>query len=281
MYIFVIILPMSDNELKKMVDQLAWQVELGADESTDNTPNDHFLGPKEGIKQRELGSNTPSRQITNIDLLNTNQHKINNGNQLESAKSIADSCKTPEELVKAIRLFEDCPLKKTATSTVIYDGSIDADIMIIGEAPGAEEDKKGLPFVGSAGKLLDKMLLSIKKDRTDCYITNIVNWRPPGNRTPTTEEIAICKPFVEKQIKLVSPKVIVLVGGVAAKTMLNKEEGITRIRGKWYSIVSPDTEDEIATIATFHPAYLLRQPSAKRKAWSDLLKVQEKLRNIS
>ena len=149
--------------------------------------------------------------------------------------------------------------------------------MIIGEAPGAEEDRSGLPFVGPAGQLLNKMLAAINIQRKDCYITNIIFWRPPGNRAPTPDEIEICKPFVYRQIELVKPKIIVLAGGISAKGMLNRTEGITRLRGKWQQITTPVLTKPISTIATFHPAYLLRQPQAKREAWNDLQCIREKL----
>ena len=149
--------------------------------------------------------------------------------------------------------------------------------MLIGEAPGAEEDKAGLPFVGAAGQLLDRMLASIELDRTSVYITNLLFWRPPGNRNPTDEEIAQCLPFVERHIALVQPLLLVLVGGIAAKTLLRRSEGITRLRGQWYEYGSVDTDTAMTTTCIFHPAFLLRSPGYKKQAWEDLLEIQKKI----
>ncbi len=196
------------------------------------------------------------------------------------AKEIANRSNTLEELYSMINAFEGCALKRTATNTVTGSGNNTAKIMFVGEAPGAEEDRQGVPFVGPAGKLLDRMLSSIGLSRTEVYITNILPWRPPGNRTPTTEEIALCQPFVERQIALIQPKILVLIGGIAAKTILDRKEGITRLRGKWQKIAIIGLNAPILTLATFHPAYLLRQPSAKQEAWTDFLSIKNKLANL-
>ena len=149
--------------------------------------------------------------------------------------------------------------------------------MFVGEAPGAEEDRRGLPFVGKAGQLLDRMLAAIGLDRTSVYITNVLPWRPPGNRNPTPEEIAVCLPFVERQIELVAPRLLVLVGGISAKSLLSRTEGITRLRGKWYDHTAAAGSATVPTTAIFHPAYLLRQPALKREAWRDLQAIRRKL----
>ncbi len=200
------------------------------------------------------------------------------GDATWSAQEIAAACTSLDQLVAAVRAFEGCALKRTATNTVIGDGNPQARLMIVGEAPGAEEDRQGLPFVGPAGRLLDRMLAAIGLDRSAVYITNMLPWRPPGNRSPTAEELAICQPFLERQIELIQPRILVLVGGIAAKALLNRREGITRLRGQWFPFATPRLEGTVQATATFHPAYLLRTPSAKREVWRDLLAIDEKIR---
>ena len=201
------------------------------------------------------------------------------GDATWSAHEIAAACTSLDQLVAAVRAFDGCALKRTATNTVIGDGNPAARLMIVGEAPGAEEDRQGLPFVGPAGRLLDRMLASIGLDRSAVYITNMLPWRPPGNRSPTAEELAICQPFLERQIELIAPRILVLVGGIAAKALLNRREGITRLRGQWFPFSTPRLDGTIEATATFHPAYLLRTPSAKREVWRDLLAIEDKMKN--
>ena len=201
------------------------------------------------------------------------------GDATWSAHEIAAACTSLDQLVAAVRAFDGCALKRTATNTVIGDGNPAARLMIVGEAPGAEEDRQGLPFVGPAGRLLDRMLASIGLDRSAVYITNMLPWRPPGNRSPTAEELAICQPFLERQIELIAPRILVLVGGIAAKALLGRREGITRLRGQWFPFSTPRLEGTIEATATFHPAYLLRTPSAKREVWRDLLAIEDKMKN--
>ena len=178
-----------------------------------------------------------------------------------------------EDLKKLIILNCDCSLKKTAKNIVFSDGNPQANIMFIGEAPGELEDKTGKPFKGEAGKLLDKMLNAIQLNRENVYLTNIIFWRPPGNRKPTEEEISACLPYVKKHINLINPKILVLVGATAARAILNIQTGITQIRGKWKNIETQDIKN-LKSIAIFHPAFLLRQPSRKREAWEDLKKIK-------
>lgn len=175
-----------------------------------------------------------------------------------------------DELKRAV-LNLDFPLKKTAKNTVFSDGNPSAHIMIIGEAPGQDEDEQGKPFVGQSGKLLNAMLASVGLKRDDTYISNIIFWRPPGNRTPSAEEIAFCMPYVEQHVKLVHPKVLLLLGGVAVKSILNTSESISRLRG------SRNTYLGINTIATFHPAYLLRSPGQKAIAFRDFILLKKML----
>ncbi len=189
-----------------------------------------------------------------------------------AAREAAATCETLEALRQTLAAFEGCNLRHTATNLVFADGNPEARIMFVGEAPGFEEDMQGLPFVGRSGQLLDRMIAAIGLDRTSAYIANVIPWRPPGNRTPTPQETEICRPFIERQIALVDPDVLVLLGGASAKQILKTSEGVLRLRGKWRSY---DTgRREIKALATLHPAYLLRQPLQKRLAWRDLLAVK-------
>lgn len=200
---------------------------------------------------------------------------------LAEATRLANESNTLEELAKAIESFEGLAVKTHASQMVFADGNPKAEIMVIGEAPGGDEDRMGKPFVGQTGQLLDRMFAAIglKRSAEDIknaiYISNILNWRPPGNRTPTPQEIEISLPFIEKHIDLVAPKIIVLMGSVPGKALLNKNEGITKIRGKWhaYQSVTEGLEtknNDIQAIASFHPAYLLKQPLKKKESWQDL-----------
>ena len=196
---------------------------------------------------------------------------------LVTARKQARDAKSVEELRAAVAAFEGCPLKQTAMNLCFADGNPEARVMLIGEAPGAQEDRQGLPFVGASGKLLDQMLSYIGLDRTSVYITNLLFWRPPGNRTPTAGEIASCLPFVERHVELVSPSHIVLVGGISAKTLLDRREGILKLRGQWGHYQPAGLQKPVPALATLHPAYLLRQPAQKRLAWRDLLSLAEAL----
>ena len=168
-------------------------------------------------------------------------------------------------------------LKRTATNTVFMDGNPAARIVIVGEAPGAEEDRIGRPFVGRAGQLLDRMLAAIGLDRTQVQITNVIYWRPPGNRKPTAAETAACLPFVLRHIALARPLVLVLAGGTAASTLLPVTDGITRLRGRWFELAVPGLDASVPTLPIFHPAFLLRTPARKREAWRDLLALKARL----
>jgi uracil-DNA glycosylase family 4 len=193
----------------------------------------------------------------------------------------ANAAATLDELARAVAAFEGCALRQTATNTVFADGNPAARLMLIGEAPGAEEDRIGKPFVGRSGQLLDRMLAAIGIDRTSAYITNVLYWRPPGNRKPTPGEIAACLPFVQRHIVLVRPTVLVLCGGTAASTLLGTAEGITKLRGRWFELAVEGLDRPVKTIATYHPSYLLRSPERKREAWRDLLTIQEELTNLN
>jgi uracil-DNA glycosylase family 4 len=190
-------------------------------------------------------------------------------------RRIARSTNSLGELEAALARFDGCTLKATAKNLCFYRGAPSAPLMLIGEAPGREEDLEGKPFVGRAGQLLDKMLAAIGLAEADVHITNIVYWRPPGNRTPTPQEAIACRPFLERQIELVKPRLIVALGGAAAKEVLNVSEGIMRLRGKWRAVTIGGTT--LTALATLHPAYLLRTPAAKQLAWLDLLQIRARL----
>jgi uracil-DNA glycosylase family 4 len=196
---------------------------------------------------------------------------------IESARDFARNAASLEDLKAALARYDGVSLRKTATNLVFADGNPQAEIMLVGEAPGADEDRQGLPFVGVSGQLLDRMMAAIGYDRTTFYITNVCFWRPPGNRKPTEAELAAQQPFVLRHIELVRPKVLVLVGGSSAQMLLGTTEGITRLRGKWFDYRSDGLDQPIPALPIFHPAYLLRQPELKREAWRDLLKLRVRL----
>ncbi|MFO1072158.1 MAG: uracil-DNA glycosylase [Geminicoccaceae bacterium] len=198
------------------------------------------------------------------------------GDRAAHARAIAAACGSLAELEAALERFEGCPLRETATRLCFADGAPTAPLMLIGEAPGAEEDRQGRPFVGPSGQLLDRMLAAIGLDRGQVWITNILFWRPPGNRTPTTIEVATCQPFLERQIELLAPRLILFLGGSAARALLDQDMGVTRLRGRSY-VYRPAGLEPIPAHVTFHPAYLLRQPLQKRLVWRDLLAVRRRL----
>ena len=191
--------------------------------------------------------------------------------QAALARQLAKSAATLDELRRHMAAFDGCNLKFTAKNLVFADGNPNAAVMLVGEAPGRDEDLEGLPFVGRSGQLLDRMLAAIGLDRTSAYIANVIPWRPPGNRTPTPHETEICRPFIERQIELVNPKVLVKLGGPSAKTLLNTTEGMLRLRGNW-RVHTTASGIAIPAMPTLHPAYLLRTPAHKKLAWRDFLR---------
>lgn len=239
---------------------LDWYQAMGVDEAIGEAPINHFAAPA-----ADKGQARPSAKAASVK---TQKNPPSAGEKPVEAETLA-------ELEKLAGQFEGCGLKRTAKNLCFARGSDKARVMFIGEAPGRDEDLQGKPFVGRAGKLLDLMLASIGLTENDVYITNTVYWRPPGNRTPTPQEIESCLPFLRRQIQLLKPDIIVLLGGAAAKSILNTSEGIMRLRGKWLTYHS-DGRD-IPTLATLHPAYLLRNPEAKRLAWRDMLMVKQAL----
>jgi uracil-DNA glycosylase len=194
---------------------------------------------------------------------------------ISSAREAARTAASLEVLRELLEKFDGCALKNTATRLVFADGNPQARVMFVGEAPGREEDIEGLPFVGRSGQLLNRMIAAIGLDRTSAYIANVIPWRPPGNRTPTPQETQICLPFIQRQIELVNPDVLVTLGNPSTQTLLSTREGIMKTRGRWFDY---DTGTRvIRALATFHPAYLLRSPSYKRMAWQDLRSIAKAL----
>ncbi|MDX1576653.1 MAG: uracil-DNA glycosylase, partial [Kiloniellales bacterium] len=194
------------------------------------------------------------------------------GEAVIAAREAAAAAGDLDALKAAIEAFDGCALKKTASNTVVFDGTPRSPLLVIGEAPGAEEDRRGLPFVGPAGQMLDRMLAAIGIDRqSNALISNILFWRPPGNRSPNDAEIGACLPFVEKLIELSAARYLLLVGGPSAKTLLAKSEGVLKLRGRWFHYQNEFLPQPLPALVTLHPAYLLRQPAQKRLAWRDLL----------
>ncbi|RFC65190.1 uracil-DNA glycosylase [Fulvimarina endophytica] len=231
------------------------------------------------------GAGDPAREARRTDAGSSSPQiglNLSEDALIADGRERARSARTLAELQEALRSFEGCGLRVTAKTCVFGNGREDADLMLVGEAPGREEDLAGEPFVGRSGRLLDRMLQAIGLDRADVRVTNTVPWRPPGNRPPTPMETAMCLPFVQRQIELVSPKVLVCLGNPASKALLDADEGILRLRGKWKSYTMHMSEGgQIPAIAMLHPAYLLRNPIQKRLAWRDLLALQQKLSELT
>ena len=271
---------MSDFKLK--INSLNWFQAMGLKYYC-STNKDHghlrekffsdikLAATQDPVASPKINSNTIFEASSMQKTLIKNESSI-----VSQARKLAESATTIAELKEIVMNFDGCNLKKMAANTVFCDGNPTAPYMFIGEAPGATEDKMGIPFCGESGKLLDNILTSIGVTRKiNAYITNTVFWRPPANRAPTQEEIDICKPFVEKHIALVNPKIIILVGSTAATSLLGKHPGITKIRQEYYSYSNQYLQAPIITTAIFHPAYLLRQPMQKKTTWYDLLKIKQ------
>jgi uracil-DNA glycosylase family 4 len=243
--------------------------DAGVDEVITEVPQDRFRELEETLA---VVSSPPPQKTDTLPLTPLLSPKV----ACETAKASAHTAQSLSELKEALVAFEGCALKHTAMNLVFGDGNPKARVMLIGEAPGADEDRQGLPFVGQSGQLLDKSLAAIGLTRNNFYITNIIPWRPPGNRQPTPAEAEACLPFVRRHIDLVSPDFLILVGGTATKTLLGGTEGIMRLRGRWKDYTS-EAGKKMKVIAIFHPAYLLRSPGQKREVWLDLIKIKHTL----
>lgn len=240
---------------------LEWQVELGVTDAIVDAPVDRYALPDTAPKVKKSAAAQPAVQ------------KPAKADPVVEAKKAASAASSLDQLRAAMEAFEHCDLKRGARQLVFADGTPGAPVMIVGEAPGREEDRAGKPFVGRAGQLLDRMLAAIDLDRAkNVYITNVLPWRPPQNRDPRPDEIAMMQPFLERHIALSKPKVLVVMGNISCQAVLSKR-GITRLRGKW------DQALDLPVLPMLHPAYLLRQPHAKRQAWADLLDLRAYLEN--
>jgi uracil-DNA glycosylase len=257
------------------VAALRWLVEAGADEAIGEKPVDRYaLSAQPALPRSAPVPGAPVVRPAPSAPLPAPTAAV------QSARTLAAAARSVAELAEALGAFDGCPLKRTATNLVFADGNPEARVMLIGEAPGADEDRLGKPFVGVSGQLLDRMLAGIGLDRRSAYITNIIFWRPPGNRPPTAAEVA-CLPFVERHIELASPELLVLLGAPSAQTILARNDGISRLRGRWFPYQSAGLAHPVPAIPTYHPAYLLRQPGQKRAAWRDWLAILSRLKNIT
>jgi uracil-DNA glycosylase len=270
-------LPSNPGEVEKALALLRWYVEMGVDEAIGAEAVNRLAPPPVREAAPVPVPSTLAPRPPSIAASPPPALAISLGEAAQSARRLAASADTVEALAAAVAAFDGCALKRTATNTVFADGNSKGPVMIIGEGPGADEDRIGRPFVGRAGQLLDRMLAAIGLDRSSVLITNVVYWRPPGNRTPTAAEIASCLPFALRHIALVQPKVLVLCGGTAAGALLPQGQGITRLRGRWFDLAVPGLDRPVPTLPMFHPSFLLRTPERKREAWRDLLSLRARL----
>lgn len=274
-------------EEASLVQLLRWYADMGVDCAVDPVPHDRFADSAQQVKTRAApepaaAPAAPARSAAPLARAASPRDaaplSLSADHLAQSASEAAASARTLDELREKLLAFEGCGLKATATQLVFADGNPEADIMIVGEAPGGDEDRIGRPFVGRAGQLLDKMLAAIGLDRNHVYIANVVPWRPPGNRTPTPLETATCLPFIRRQIALVHPKVLVCLGAASTQTLLGTKDGIMRLRGRWFDY---DMDGErLPVLAMLHPAYLLRQPGHKKFAWADLRALAKKMQAL-
>jgi DNA polymerase len=253
-------------------ETLRWWIEAGVDLALDENPHDRFAESATPVPRRAPAAIAPP--AVSYESRPAPAAAVAPDDAARSARDRAESAASLDELRAELERFDGCGLKATATQLVFADGAPGARIMFVGEAPGGDEDRIGRPFVGRAGQLLDRMLAAIALDRTQVYIANVVPWRPPGNRTPTPQETAVCLPFIRRQIALSAPRLLVCLGGSATQTLLGVKDGITRARGVWREYQG-DYGAPIPALAMFHPAYLLRTPAAKRQAWADLRKLRQ------
>lgn len=269
---------------------LSWLVDAGADEAVLDEPVNRLVArTPAAAASPSVAAREPVRSLAPSSFEKTFSRPMPQAEKksaptvesdsVGSAMEIVARCNSLAELKAAMESFDGCALKKSATNTVFADGTLAHRIMLIGEAPGRDEDKQGLPFVGRAGQLLDKMLASIGLDRkTNAYITNVINWRPPDNRDPTPEEVAICRPFLRRHIELVNPGIIILLGAVSARHVLGLSDGIMRLRGHWKEYFVGG--QMVPVMPTLHPAYLLRRPIDKKLAWRDLQAIQDRIKDL-
>jgi DNA polymerase len=262
-----------------IIDMLRQHVEAGCTDMLAEAPVNHFASPEAAAQADVEAAPTrsaapPSAATEATPLATPEAPKLLNSDSADVAKA-ADNL---DDLRIAMENFDGCALKKTAKNTVFCDGMAGANIMLIGEAPGRDEDRQGKPFVGPSGQLLDTMLAAIGLTRAEnLYISNVVPWRPPGNRTPSVDEIAVCKPFIARHIALAKPDILLLVGNISNKTLLDTQAGITKLRGQWQDYKVDGLS--IPALPLLHPAYILRRPETKADMWADLCRLQKRLTN--
>jgi uracil-DNA glycosylase family 4 len=256
--------PLNHDEMLGLLD---WYRAAGVDVAVGDEPVDRFAQRPQARVAPAAATigDAPGERPAEAPVL---------GGDPSEARSLAASASSLDELRALLEAYDGCGLKLRATQLVFADGNPEAKIMLIGEAPGAEEDRQGKPFVGKSGQLLDRMLAAIGLDRSKVYIANTVPWRPPGNRTPSPEEMALCLPFLHRQVELVAPRLVMTLGGPAMQTIFSTTSGIIKMRGKWSNVSIGD--HQVEAIPALHPAYLLRNPAAKQQAWKDLLSLKVK-----
>ncbi len=260
---------------------LRWYLDAGVDETIGEQPLDRYalarLAPAKPTAPNLPAA--PPRPIASAPNAIGLVAQTPSGKETPTAGAamLAAESQTLDSLKAAMEAYDGCALKRTCQRLVFADGNPQASVMLIGEAPGADEDRLGLPFVGVSGKLLDRMLASIGLDRSAVYITNVVPWRPPGNRKPEPTAVELCLPFIARQIELVAPRILVFLGGAPATALLGRHDAISRLRGRWYDYASAGLPRPVVAMPTYHPAYLLRTPHHKREAWSDFLSIRKKL----
>ena len=294
------------SDLLDIATTLSWLEDMGLTDIADDHPVNRLkaailqpiLDSDVGHHSLEVPDNKPDNKNTRQSRGSPQKALFSGGDAVQhhipqmvaKARLLAQEAETLTDLEDALSVFTGCSLKETATHTVFSDGVSEAKVMLVGEAPGADEDRYGKPFIGRSGKLLDQMLWHIGLDRqANLYISNIIPWRPPGNRAPTIAEIDVCRPFIERHIQLIQPDLLILSGAIAAKTLLNRKQGITQLRGKLYqydlSSFSWEKKSDqgrlIAAYAIFHPAFILRQPLQKKVIWRDLLQIRDQLDKIN
>jgi uracil-DNA glycosylase family 4 len=258
------------------MEALRWWIRVGVTDALDEAPHNRLadgLGLRQNPRDAQKASESLRQSSPGIETRSRAPRHVRGTNSPEagegSALALSEAALDLETLRVAMANFEGCALKRTATQLVFADGVPGSRVMLVGEAPGGDEDRIGRPFVGRAGQLLDRMLNSIGLDRQNVYIANVVPWRPPGNRTPTLQETQMCLPFLERQIQLANPEYLVCLGGSAVRTLLGAEGGVMRARGSWFAYPRQSAR-QIPALAMLHPAFLLRQPAHKKFAWADM-----------
>lgn len=264
-----------------LADLLRFYAEAGVDEALEDIPADRFTETAASQAAQTPARRPPPPPAHVLPAATARQPApaiaLPDEAQAAKARELARQARTLAELREILEGFDGCNLKFTAKQLAFSDGNSQASLMLVGEAPGRDEDIQGKPFVGRSGQLLDRILAAIGIQRAHgAYIANVIPWRPPGNRTPTPLEVEICRPFIERHIELVNPKVLVTLGGPSAKTLLNASEGMLKLRGRWRTHTTASGM-EIATMPTLHPAYLLRNPAHKKLVWRDFLEIRAKL----